>query len=43
MGNVLDEAVRGEDSVLIIAAEEGDLDLLAFVLVGVVLHPTSVY
>ena len=31
-------AVRGEYAVLVVAAEEGDLDLLALVLVRVVLH-----
>ncbi len=36
--DVLEVAVRGEDAVLILAAEQGDLDLLALVLVGVVLH-----
>ena len=37
--DVLDAAVRGEDAFLVLAAEERDLDLLAFVLAGVVLHP----
>ena len=39
--DVLDVAVRGEHAVLVLAAEEGDLDLLALVLVGVVLHGSS--
>ena len=38
VGNVLDRAVRGEHSLLVLAAEERDLDLLALVLVRVVLH-----
>src|SRR5215207_3889015 len=38
VGDVVDVAVRGEDAVLILAAEERDLDLLALVLVRVVLH-----
>src|SRR5436309_4284660 len=38
VGDVLDIAVRGQHAVLILAAEERDLDLLALVLVGVVLH-----
>ena len=37
--DVFDEAVRGEHAVLVIAPEECDLDLLALVLVGVILHP----
>jgi len=37
MGHVVEQAVRGEHAVLVVAAEEGDLDLLPFVLVGVVL------
>ena len=37
VGDVLDVAVRGEDAVLVLAAEERDLDLLALVLVRVVL------
>ena len=36
--DVLDVAVRGEDAFLVLAAEEGHLDLLTFVLPGVVLH-----
>src|SRR5205807_2688559 len=36
--DVLDEAVGGQHAVLIVAAEEGDLDLLALVLVRVVLQ-----
>src|SRR5947208_6765408 len=43
VGDVLDEAVGGQDTVLIIAAEEGDFDLLTFVFVGVVLHLRPVY
>src|SRR5205814_1461560 len=38
VGDVLDVAVRGQHAVLVLAAEERDLDLLALVLVGVVLH-----
>src|SRR5262249_7825835 len=41
--HVLDDAVSREDAVLVIAAEEGDLDLLALVLVRVVLHEKPVY
>jgi len=41
--DVLDEAVGGQHPVLIIAAEEGDFDLLTLVLVGVVLHSRPVY
>src|SRR5215203_4172536 len=37
VGDIVDVAVRGEDAVLVLAAEERDLDLLAFVLVRVVL------
>jgi hypothetical protein len=37
VGDVLDEAVSGQHPVLVIAAEEGDFDLLTLVLVGVVL------
>ena len=36
--DILDVAVRGEDTLLILASEEGDLDLLALILVRVVLH-----
>src|SRR5204862_2687582 len=36
--DVLDEAVSRQHAVLIIAAEEGDLDLLALVLIRVILH-----
>ena len=36
--DVLEVAVGGQDAVLVLAAEQGDLDLLALVLVGVVLH-----
>src|SRR5581483_11090989 len=36
--DVLDVAIRGEHAVLVFAAEERDLDLLALVLVRVVLH-----
>src|SRR4051812_2462306 len=38
VGDLVDVAVRGEDALLIFAAEEGDLDLLTFVLARVVLH-----
>ena len=37
VGDVLDVAVCGEDTLLVLAAEKRDLDLLAFVLVRVVL------
>src|SRR5581483_1031065 len=36
--DVLDVAVRGQHAVLVLTAEQGDLDLLALVLVRVVLH-----
>src|SRR4051812_28789214 len=36
--DVVDGAVRGQHAVLVVAAEERDLDLLALVLAGVVLH-----
>ena len=42
VGDVLDEAVSGEHAVLVVASEQGDLDLLALVLVRVVLHPAAV-
>jgi hypothetical protein len=35
--NVFEVAVRGQDAVLVLAAEQGDLDLLTLVLVGVIL------
>ena len=38
VGDVVDVAVRGQHAVLVLAAEERDLDLLTLVLVGVVLH-----
>src|SRR5918992_2095135 len=38
VGDVLDRAVRRQRALLILAAEECDLDLLALVLVRVVLH-----
>ena len=38
VGDVLDVAVRGQDAILVLAAEQRDLDLLTLVLVGVVLH-----
>src|ERR1700741_4733798 len=38
--DVLDVAVRGQHAVLVLAAEQRDLDLLALVFVGVVLHRT---
>src|SRR5436305_2530403 len=41
--HVLDNAVSGEDTVLVVPAEESDLDLLALVLVRVVLHVRPVY
>src|SRR5205814_4705092 len=41
--HVFDDAVGGEDTVLVVAAEERDLDLLALVLVRVVLHVRPVY
>jgi len=37
VGDVVEEAVGGEHAVLVVAAEERDLDLLALVLAGVVL------
>src|SRR3954454_6473330 len=43
VGDVLDEAVRGQHTVLVIAPEERKLDLLTLVLVGVVLHRRPVY
>src|SRR2546430_14528966 len=41
VGDVLDRAVRSEHSFLIIPAEQGDVDLLALVLVRVVLHEAA--
>jgi len=41
MGHVVEQAVRGEHAVLVVAAEEGDLDLLPFVLVGVILDSSE--
>src|SRR5947207_5150546 len=38
VGDVLDVAVSRQDTLLVFPSEEGDLDLLAFVLVRVVLH-----
>src|SRR5256714_2922996 len=38
VGDVLDVAVGGQDTLLVFPSEEGDLDLLALVLVRVVLH-----
>ena len=38
VGDLVDVAVRGQDALLVLAAEECDLDLLALVLPGVVLH-----
>ena len=38
VGDVLDQAVGGEDAVLLLAPEEGDLDRLALVPGRVVLH-----
>ena len=42
VGDLVDVAVCGEDALLVIAAEERDLDLLALVLARVVLHRGSV-
>jgi hypothetical protein len=42
VGDVLDVAVRGEDTLLVLPSEEGDLDLLALVFVRVVLDARSV-
>ena len=39
--DVVDVAVRRQHAVLVLAAEERDLDLLTLVLVGVVLHELS--
>ena len=36
--DVVDEAVRGENPFLVVAAEEGDLDLFPFVLAGVIVQ-----
>src|SRR5262245_8987799 len=36
--DLVDEAVRGENTLLVVAAEESDLDALAFVFARVVLH-----
>jgi len=41
VGDVFDDAVRREDAVLVIAAEERDLDLLALVLVRVILDSSE--
>src|SRR5689334_14744385 len=41
--HVVDGAVRGEDAILIVTAEERDLHLLALVLAGVVLHVARGY
>ena len=38
VGDVLERAVGGEHAFLVLAAEQGDLDLLTLVLVRVVLH-----
>ena len=38
VGDLVDGAVRGQDAVLVVAAEERDLDLLPLVLARVVLH-----
>jgi hypothetical protein len=38
VGNVLERAVRRENALLILAAEQGDFDLLALVLVRIILH-----
>ena len=38
VGDVVEEAVGGEHAVLVVAAEERDLDLLALVFAGVVLQ-----
>ena len=42
VSDVLDVAVGGEDTLLVLASEEGDLDLLALVFVRVVLDARSV-
>src|SRR5712691_11998204 len=42
VGDVLDVAVRRQDALLVLAAEERDLDLLPLVFARVVLHATSV-
>jgi hypothetical protein len=42
VSDVLDVAVSGEDTLLVLASEEGDLDLLALVFVRVVLDARSV-
>jgi hypothetical protein len=41
VGDLVDVAVRGQHAFLVLAAEEGDLDLLALVLARVVLHGVS--
>jgi hypothetical protein len=41
VGDVVEEAIGGKHAVLVVAAEERDLDLLAFVLVGVVLDTSE--
>ena len=41
--DVLDQAVGGQHTVLIVAPEERDFDLLTLVLVGLVVHGDSVY
>ena len=43
VGDLVDVAVRRQDALLVFAAEERDLDLLALVLAGVVLHDFLVY
>ena len=40
--DILDVAVRGQNALLVLASEEGDLDLLALVFVRVVLDARSV-
>jgi dynactin complex subunit len=41
--DLVHEAVRREHAFLVVTPEEGDLDALALVLAGVVLHRGSVY
>jgi len=41
MGDVVHVAVRRQDSILVLAAEQRDLDLLTLVLVRVILHASE--
>jgi hypothetical protein len=41
VGHVVEQAVRSEHAVLVVAAEQRDLDLLALVLVGVILDASE--